>query len=244
MQGSKDRTRETLLRENICLVFNLALKDAFFYNYTQVNVEAITNSLFFFSNATSGVLCAEAGVTAQDLRPLATLAERFFIKSFGVLHKRVYVTAQDLRPLATLAEKFFVKPFGRITLQIDGRLRSSYRISFQAKAAHWCYFLMSDNLRSLSRPAIIDTNGNGYFGTPVTASLPGNGDVPVFISKDPLALADTAARTFQLVDYSTTDADRYKVILSALPAPEVNRISNAGAALYENGNDYAEIFLY
>src|SRR5690606_38690092 len=160
------------------------------------------------------------------------------------LHKEEQVTAQDLRPLAELQEPFFVKPFGRIALLLDEQLLPAYHISFSAKATRWCYFLMGKDLQELANPAVIGTNGNGYFDMPVMISLPGNDQVPVLMSRKPLPLATEPAQTFQLVDYSTLDATRYKVVIAALPAPEISRVSNAAAALYEQGNDYSEIFLY
>ncbi|WP_145718268.1 hypothetical protein [Chitinophaga japonensis] len=219
MPAGRSRTRDTLLQEKIRLDFDLVLNDELFYNYTQVAVSNLAGSLFYFSNA------------QQRAVPVA-------------LHKEEQVTAQDLRPLAELAETFFVKPFGRLELLLDEHLLPAYHISFSAKATRWCYFLVGKELRELARPAVIGTNGNGHFDMPVMISLPGNETVPVLISKNALPLAREPVQTFQLVDYSTLDTTRYKVVIAALPAPEIGRVSNAAAALYEQGNEYSEIFLY
>lgn len=211
--------KDVLLKEKIRLVFDLALKDALFYNYTQLSAGNIAGHFFHFSNEQERV-------------------------SAETLHRKAFVTPEDFRPLSELTEKYFVKPFGQITLLLDEQLLSSYHISFQARATRWCYFLMSEDLKVLSHPAILATNGNGYFDSPVTVILPDNSMTPVFISKIPVPLGGTARHAFQLVDYTAADADRYKVIIASLPAPDVSRVSNAGAALYEKGNDYSEIFLY
>jgi len=219
MPAGRSRAREALLKDKISLDFDLVLNDELFYNYTQVAVSALAGSLFYFSNVQQRAVQA-------------------------ALHKEEQVTAQDLRPLAELQESFFVKPFGRLELLLDEQLLPAYHISFSAKATRWCYFLMGKDLQELSNPAVIGTNGNGHFDMPVMISLPGNENVPVLISRNALPLAKEPAHTFQLVDYSTLDATRYKVVIAALPAPEIGRVSNAAAALYEQGNDYSEIFLY
>lgn len=217
VHAGRPRSRDAVLEENNTLLFDLLLTDHLFYNYTQVNVQDITSSIFFFSN--------EAPVAA------------------GTLHRQDYVSTQDLQAVNTLQETFFVKPFGRIALQVNGQLQPLYQIRFPARAVRWCYFLMSEGLQSLSRPAVIAANGNGYFGALRRVTLPDGREVPVFISNDPVPLG-SAGNVFQLVDYFTASDDRYKVIIPALPAPETGSISNAAAALYENGSEYAEFFLY
>ncbi len=217
-RAGNHRSREALLKDPICLAFDLALTDQLFYNYTQVDVAAVADSFFFFSNDTQAAP--------------------------GLLHWNTYVGASDLQHISVLQERLLTKPFGRIVLQLDKDLQPSYEIRFQARATRWCYFLMSDGLRALSRPAVISANGSGYFEPAVQVSLPNTGLVPVFISVSPLPLSTAAPPAFQLVDYSAFEEDRYKVIISALPAPDFSRISNAAAALYKDRNDYSEIFLY
>lgn len=211
--------RDALLKEKIRLVFDLALKDALFYNYTQLSAGNIAGGFFLFSN--------------EQQRASAE-----------VLHGDAFVTEKDIRPLSDLSEKYFVKPFGQVTLLLDEQLLPAYEIRFQAKATRWCYFLMSDDLKALSRPAILGINGNGYFDAPVTVTLPDNMKAPVLISKAVVPLGAAGIQRFQLVDYTGTDTGRYKVIIPSLPVPDVSRVSNAGAILYEKGNDYSEIFLY
>lgn len=214
------KAKDVLLKEKLRLVFDLVLKDALFYNYTQISAGSNIAGLFFlFSNELQRA-------------------------SAEVLHRNAFVSAADFRPLSELSEKHFVKPFGQVTLLLDEQLLPSYHIRFQARATRWCYFLMSDDLKALSHPAVLGTNGNGHFDVPVSITLPDNIKVPVFISKTPVPLGGAAMHTFQLVDYTDVDAGRYKVIIPALPAPDVGRVSYAGAPLYEKGNDYSEIFLY
>lgn len=211
--------REDLLKEKIRLVFDVALNDALFYNYTQVSIDSPAGQFFLFTN--------------EQQRASAVQ-----------LHRDQFVAAEDLRPLSALSERYLVKPFGQIALLLDEELLPAYYISFQAKATRWCYFLMSDDLKGLSHPAVLSTNGNGYFDGPVSITLPDNVKAPVLISKNPVPLGSNAPHTFQLVDYAAADAGRYKVIIPVLPTPDVSRVSNAGASLYEKGNDYSEIFLY
>jgi hypothetical protein len=217
--AGKNRVREALLKEKISLLFDVALKDTLFYNYTAVNAPGIADSIFVFSNT-------QPRVSAETL------------------HQDVFVSSQDLQPSSSLRDRRLVKPFGQIALLLDEQLLPSYYISFQAKATRWCYFLMSEGLKALPHPAVLGTNGNGHFNIPVMITLPDTISVPVLISKEPLPLVQAAAQVFQLVDYVTEDADRYKVIIPALPVPDVSRVSAAAASLYESGNNYSEIFLY
>lgn len=208
-----NRNRTVMLQDGMHLAFHLLLKDHLFYNYTQVNMPADADRLFRFSNGPP---------------------------NGNLLHKSEWVNEEDMYQSPTA---FFVKPFGQLELQLDTSLQDTYYIRFRSKSTRWCYFLMSDNLASLSNPGIIDNNGQVMFDGPEKIKLPGTSkEVPVLISRAPISLVQKAAYTFRLVDYATLD--RYRVIIPALPAPDISNVSNAGASRYTNGDDYSEIFLY
>lgn len=212
------RTRNDILQDNITLTFDVVLKDPAFYNYTQIDATDITAQCFVFSNDTGNAP--------------------------GVLHKNSFAGSEDLREMNTLPETFFVKPFGYLTLQLNESLQAAYDISFQARSTYWCYFLMSGQLAALSNPVILDTNGMPCFSKPLLTELPDKSKVPVLVSNKPIVLTDSTADTFRLADQLSAEEDRHKIIISQLPAPEVNRISAAGKSWQTNDKVYSEIFLY
>ncbi|PSL45368.1 hypothetical protein CLV51_10470 [Chitinophaga niastensis] len=212
------RTRKDMLQSNITLTFEVVLKDSLFYNYTQVSTSAITEQIFIFSNAPGNAA--------------------------GVLHKAAYVGADDLCELNTLPETFFVKPLGQLTLQLNETLQDTYYIRFQSKSTYWCYFLMSDQLASLANPVILEANGAVYFNTPQLADVAGKSKVPVLISNQPISLTKRTPYLLKLADQLPEEKDKYKVIISLLPTPEIDRISAAGTVLQTNDKAYSEIFLY
>ena len=76
------RNRTDLLQDNITLIFDLALKDPLFYNYTAINAGDISQRYFVFSNDPGNAP--------------------------GVLHKDPYAGVKDLQN----GSAFFTKPFG------------------------------------------------------------------------------------------------------------------------------------
>ncbi|CAL1518622.1 hypothetical protein [Chitinophaga sp. MM2321] len=213
------RSRDALLQRNITLTFQVLLKDPLFYNYTQINMQAVATQLFMFSNALSG-------------------------SDNDCLHRQDHVSEDDLCDLSTLPETFFVKPFGQLVLQLGPSIQSNYYIRFRSKSTYWCYFLMSGQLAELANPAILDINGNACFDKPLLAEIPGKKKVPVFISQQPIPLSGRNPDAFKLVDQSTAEKDKYKIIIPTLPCPDISRISAAGTAWRTNGKAYSEIFLY
>lgn len=199
--------RQELLREKLTLTFDLELKDPLFYNYTDFSQVDIRKSFLLFSNSqehTAGTLHHEALVSGAD----------------------VY----QLRP----EDRFFIKPFARIVLELTPDLETRYEIRFAARAIRWRYFLMSENLTSLSEPAIIDATGKVQFGDPEPVDLPGKTGLYMFTSDIPLELTLKNKYTFQLVDNS-------KIVISTLPTPDISRISTAVTG---NSELFSEIFLY
>lgn len=164
----------------------------------------------------------------------------FTNQTTGKLHVNETVSEMDVQMLPVYGMR---KPFGRIRLQADNTLQLRHEICFAAKQTRWCYFLMSDQLAALDDPAVIDTSGNIQFEGPLLLDLPDRPAVRMFISATPLLLAERPARTFQLVDHAS-DSNGYTVVIAALPAPDISRISFSSVPGYDRLQTYSEIFLY
>ncbi|HJT73980.1 MAG TPA: hypothetical protein VJ720_08180 [Chitinophaga sp.] len=158
----------------------------------------------------------------------------------GKLHVKETVSEMDVQMLPVYGMR---KPFGRIRLQVDNTLQLRHEICFAAKPTRWCYFLMSDQLAALDDPAVIDTSGNVEFEGPLLLDLPGKPAVRMFISVTPLLLAERPVHTFQLVEHAS-EGNGYTVIIAALPAPDISRISFSSVPGYDRLQTYSEIFLY
>jgi hypothetical protein len=205
-----------LMNEQLTLVFDLQLQDTSFYNYTSLHQPDVAESVLLFSNR-----------------------EDYTRKK---LHKNDVVTADDVVPAAALSG-IATKIFGRIVLDITAALQPRYEISFAAKETHWCYFLMSTGLATLSKPAVVDTLANVRFAGPQQIRLPDGKTVPAFISEGLLPLSERPQHTFQLVAATGMD-EQYHTVIEVLPVPDVQRISAAGMDVYDPTQDYSEIFLY
>jgi hypothetical protein len=215
--NSEADQREMLLREKLTLVFDLQLQDNLFYNYTGLLQSDILNSILLFGN--------EDGYTP------------------GKLHKEDVVTASEVVPFEHQGGVISAKPFARIVLTLTPDLPARYEISFAARTTHWCYFLMSANLAELSAPAIIDTSNKIHFKGPQVVTLPDGSNASVFVSEEPVALAQRPLHTFQLVEAGGIGG-LSRTIISALPSPDIQTISAAGIPGYDRTQAYSEIFLY
>lgn len=212
------RTREEVLSSDITLEFILRLSDRSFYNYTEPVDGDINKSMYHFSNCFKNESIKKS------------------------LHTGQYVDVKDLHPLESFEEQYFVKPFAKLDLKIGMGLESSYTIKFKAKETFWRYILVSDNLKSLNNPAIINSSNAEAFDGPEKLPVKGK-DTLAFKSKSPISFNQEALHVFQLVDNYDADSGRYKVVMRALPSADPNHIS-----VIESNNtqtlNYSEIFIH
>lgn len=208
------RSRDALSDDITAIRFHLDLHDPLFYNYTAGNYSSIRDHVFYFSNENS-------------FPP-------------GLLHPDEVVNEQDLIPVNIFPHPFFVKPFGVIVLQLHQDIQPEYNVRFSARALHWRYVLMSDSLRKLIAPGIIDTNGQVSFTGPKEVLLPDNSTAQTFTSEHPVSLQQNNSNKFQLIDKPTPD--KKKIIIPVLPGAAAADIS-AGTNR-EDTAEYKEIFLY
>jgi hypothetical protein len=199
-------TRSQVLATPFSLRFHLALNDPDFYNYTDLPAGRISQSVFLFYNM--------PGNPVSD-------------NGIPLLHGGPVVASTDLCDGGQVTPGVSAKPFGILVIDLGPDLPECYGVRFSARSTHWSYILVSDHLRGLDRPAIIDTAGQETFTGPRPVVLPDNREALSFTSLNPIALRFSGSKRFKLVEQFDPDPAKSKVILGALPLPGVSIISHA-----------------
>lgn len=217
------RSRENALKSAISLVFNIINVNANFITFTggiTDNVDLdVSKQIFCFTN-----------------QPFGTDGCR------NSLQEKDYVGTSEMIHLADYPEKFFSKPFGQIRILLCDSLEKSFKISFAAKSSHWRYLLVSDFLKSLASPAIINKVTGELFIGPDTLQISGMGEVLAFHSAAPIMSTATPNKSFQLVENYEADSGKFRVLFGILPNPIPGSISKLPGL--ESGEiKFSEIFL-
>eukprot|EP01133_Synstelium_polycarpum_P010503 gene10503-12225_t len=118
-----------------------------FFNYTAVLNMNVQQSVFYFSNRIVGK---------------------------QALHRQELVSDKDVYayPLTFFREDGMVKPFGKIVLKIAPGLLDVYLIRFEAMATYWRYILVSDYLKAIKNPVVLDQQTQVIFKGPNPIELP------------------------------------------------------------------------
>lgn len=193
------KSREEVLAEKGFLRFVVSLRDPLFFNYTTPAPENAASSVFYFNEV------HQAG--DKSLR----------------LHAEDHVSIADLKDLADLKDDFFVRPFAIIDLELSAISSTQLTISFREKSTYWRYLIVSDHLKDLQEPAVI--NDSMLFDGPQKILLPNNTEALAFVSQQPIALQRRATKKIQLLENFDRATQKGKVVLRALPMPDVNVIS-------------------
>jgi hypothetical protein len=210
------RTRQDVLSEKRALRFLVALRDPLFYNYTTPTPENVANSVFYFNGIHSQERDKEQRLHAED-----------------------HVSAADLKSLAEVKGDFFVRPFAVIDLELSTALSAGLTIRFQEKSTYWRYLLVSDHLKDLHEPAVV--NGSVLFDGPQKVLLPDNTEALAFVSQQPISLQRRSNKKIQLLENFDKATQKGKVVLRALPAPDVNIISLVPKE--RTGAEFSEIII-
>lgn len=218
--AGSEREKATVLKDNILCQFTLRLNDRNFYNYTEPVEGDINTSIYYFHNTFK---------SSPNLK-----------KS---LHSDKYVSAKDLQPMENFEAKYFVKPFGLLELQLSEGLEETYSVTFKAKETYWRYILVSEDLKSLNSPAILDSASSEFFEGPETLPVRGK-DTLAFRSKNPISFNQKARNIFQLVDNYDAETGRYKVVMRALPSADPNNITLIDSSTSTRTLNYSEIFIH
>jgi hypothetical protein len=214
------RERSDVLRDAILCEMVLRLTDKGFYNYTELEDADINSGMFYFHNT---------------FKSSANLKKS--------LHSDPYVGSKDVLPLTGFEERYFSKPFGKLDLKLAAGLEESYTVTFKAKETYWRYILISDDLRSLNSPAILDSLSAESFEGPETLPVKGR-DALAFRSRKPISFSQRAKNVFQLVDNYDAESGRYKVVMRALPSADPNHISLIESNPPKSTLNYSEIFIH
>lgn len=198
------RSREMLLSEGITISFRLDLSDQSLYNYTASLPASINNSFFYFSNFSR----SENGSFRQTQ-----------------LHEDEFAGIKDMVDAGNYRDQYFSLPFGHLDLKLHPGLQSSMQIRFSARAAYWQYILISEHLKTLSAPAVLNKTSQKIFQGPEKVELPESRSGIGFISEEPITLSNQPNRQFQLVDNYDASINRYKVVMDILPNPDIHVVS-------------------
>lgn len=222
--AGRERSREDVLKSQFSLMFHLQLMIPAFYNYTEIAPYDVAQSVFYFSNISPD--------------PEVTLSP-------GTLHYEEHVSNKDVYPADRFTRGSFSKPFGLLNLWVNNEMEKMYAVSFAAKATFWRYSFVSDFYRELSNPAVIDIKDRDTFEGPDELMLPDGRTALSFTSRNKINLNRSFSDPFQFVENYTSKTGNYKVVIRALPVPDINTISKVGSlSESQTGTDFSEIFIY
>jgi hypothetical protein len=217
--GGEKRSREAVLSKALCLVFTLELTDLMFFNYTAVLSMNVQQSVFYFSNRIVGK---------------------------QALHRQELVSDKDVYayPLTFFREDGMVKPFGKIVLKIAPGLLDVYLIRFEAMATYWRYILVSDYLKAIKNPVVLDQQTQVIFKGPNPIELPSGLTGVAFVSPEPIKLSSKTAARYQLLENSEDNPEKRRVIVRALQNPNPVYISSLPVEQEPNiKSNYSEIII-
>lgn len=221
-QGN-NRSREDALKMPLTLVFNLNNSDANFLTFTgeiaENNEIDFRKTIFCFTN-----------------QPLGTNTLR------STLQEKAFVSSTEMYLLSDYPEPFFSKPFGQVRIVLTTNLEKTYKINFSAKYTYWRYILVSDYLKSLVSPAIINKETGELFIGPTPLSISGQGDVLAFHSPSPIKSTAKPNKCFQLVENYEADSGKFRMVYTVLPNPIPGSI-NCFPGTESDKIKFSEIFL-
>lgn len=218
------RQRERSGVTGLSLLFRLRLADPDFYTYTAIDPVDISRSFFYFSNA--------AGPDSPQPAP-------------GLLHSGDFASANDMVVFGKLPGNCFGPHFGWLQLALDESLENTYQVRFPVRSVYWNYIVVSEHLKELSSPAIIDAATREAFDGPETITLQDNRSALSFVSGEQIPWNLSEKKTCQLVANFEAGMDKYKVVMAALPRPGLQILSNGRKPDGKPVNrECSEIYIY
>ncbi|NCT94939.1 MAG: hypothetical protein GXC72_10970 [Chitinophagaceae bacterium] len=215
------RTREQVLQEKVTLCLVLSNNDPLLVGYTGgVAITDLSKTVFCFANTTA--------VGNNETRETLTAGET--------------VGDTELLQVDEMPYPFFSKPFGLLLLTLHSGMPVQFEVRFQAKHTYWRYLLVSEHLRTLVNPAVVNRETREVFIGPEQMVLPDNREVLSFRSGSPVSLTAKPNKSFQLLENYEPMSGRGRVIIGILPNPVSGAITRLPAT--ENaGLNFSEIFL-
>lgn len=221
--GAVSKSRANVVKTKDVLSFIVTLNDPFLFNYTEQIGAGISDSVFVFTNI---------------------LPDGKSFRTSGLLHNNDFVSQQDSVALSNLPDKYFNKPFGIINIGLHENVEDELSISFSARSAYWSYFLVNTHLLNLNNPGIISQTGDVTFSDPTQVDLPTGSKALLIKSLSAIVMKEIQPAYFQLIDRNRKGDTKHKVIISALPVPSVNTISNVTKRVDKEATEsYVEVFL-
>jgi hypothetical protein len=211
--NGKEYSSDPIFASGETLTFAVTLNDALFFNYTAVEAADIGTSVFYFHNQDPALRSSS-------------------------LHASEYAGAEDLVSAKDLPQQFFTKPFALIEIRLNDVYTGDYEIRFKEKSTYWRYLLVSDHLRELHQPAVL--NGSIVFTGPVEIELPGKRTALAFESVIPVSIRQRSEKTFQLVENYDADSNKGKTVIKTLPHPDINIVSKLNG---QDSKEYSEIVI-
>lgn len=217
--GGTERSRADLLCKDLHLAFYIKLIDQQFFNYTSPFEMELGKEVFYFSNSK---------------------VDREF------LHHERWVSNQDLYPYSVrfLDTSDLIKPFGILVLKVAKGLRLTYGVRFEAMATYWRYILVSDYLKAIPNPIVIDKETQQVFSGPETITLPSGATSICFVSPEPIKLSSKAVNRYQLLQNSADGMLKGRVVIRSLQNPNhtyLSRLSQGEEA--KTKRNYSEIII-
>jgi hypothetical protein len=212
--------KSEILDNTITLRFYLTLNDNSFYNYTDGQIDNLTETVYYFHNLNEN----EESMFAANR-----------------LHHDEFVSQSDVSFLASLGEITNNKTFAVIDIRLKEELPVEYFIYFKEIQTYWRYVLVSDYLQNLHQPAILGEKE--FFDGPNKIELPNKQDALCFISSEPISHIQIPLNRFKLVENYTKESSSYRVVKRMLPSPDPSSISNIGG-IREIDKKYSDIFIY
>lgn len=214
----KDATLQDVLKNELTLTFLLKLDDPYFYNYTTDFGADINQLNFSFSNL-PGMSCQKDKGT--------------------YLHRDDYASVKDL----TLRSGEDTGLFGKITIAINKNLQQDYYIRFDQKETYLRYFLVSDHLQTLDKPAIIDSSNQQKFSEPSPVSMMNDKKAIAFTSEKAIRFNSNAKSNFNLVENYESNTGKFKLVRSSLPLPDIRAVSKTLSEDTKANKNFSDIFL-
>jgi hypothetical protein len=272
--AGNQRTRADILELDIVIRLLLRLDDPDFYNYTAPPPTDIGNQVFYFYNRPhSAFLHANEQASADDfffferrrVSPNASNPAQPTIGAPGApppafgprpgdsdLPGDKWILSSPGKNIAleNAEGRTFEKPFAILDLILQPGLEENYQIAFQPPSTWWNYILVSDHLKELNNPAIINTGTKENFAGPSTVRLRDDRACLSFVSPAPIGLKEEPAATCMLVENFDPATGKYKVVLPTLPGPDTRIVSGSRTRTRDKpaapgpSTFFSEIFLY
>jgi hypothetical protein len=193
-----ENAREALLQHPLQLTFLLYCNDPYLLNYTDgLERLQVGKQLLHFYNNNDDLLHKATSVSQFDIVPV-----NLFLPAL-------------LGPV----------PMAIMQIRLKPGLPKDMHVRFKSLATIWRYVVVTNHLKQLAAPAVINRESKEPFIGPEKLVLPDNSQAVCFRSAKPIQLAYRSTQSFQLVDNYDITTRKYKVVLQSLPVPDVKKLS-------------------